>query len=186
MKPAWYRNEIISHLIVTFAYFLLVSILRWKIDLGLIAIWFGGIIGTYLLDIDHLLYWYILHPEADDSRQAKILFKNQDYKGIYQLLSAVHQSHTKLIFHTALLQIVLLILSVYVLTSGGSVFGSALIMAANLHLLKDVWHDYFARGKTAAIEWFFWQIKGVVWEKYITIYLSIASLVFLGLSYLLI
>lgn len=186
MKRLLSENEILSHLLLTFIYFFTLCVLRFTIDINLLWIWLGAIVGTFILDLDHLIYWYILNPEVEDSVLARALIKNKDFRGTYRLLQKTHQSHTKLVFHTVLLQLVLLVLAIYLLSSGGSFFGSALIMAANLHLLKDVWQDYIFRGKTAVIEWFFWQIKVIDIEKYVDIYLILVSLLFVFLSYFLI
>jgi len=143
-------------------------------------------LGTFLLDLDHLLYWFFSHPEKQDSQYAKVLLKTRNYRGMYALLQRTHQAHTRLTFHTALFQLVLLALAFYVLTSGGSLFGSALVMAMNLHLLKDEWFDYLSGKRETLADWLFWQIKGVAVEKYLRLYLAGVSAVFLLLSLILV
>lgn len=179
------NSEIVSHLLVTIIYFLLISLFHFKLDINLFWLWLGAFGGTFLLDIDHLLYWFVVHPEKEDSQQAKALLKFRNYKGMYRILLAFHATHTRLIFHTALFQIVLFILAFYVISSGGSFFGSGLVMAACLHLLKDEWQDY-QKDKERLADWLFWQIKGIPVQKYLKLYLAAASLIFAGLSILLI
>lgn len=177
-----FRNEVYSHLFITFVYFLLVSVLRWKIDLNLLWLWLGAFLGMFLLDMDHIIYWFVTNPEEEDSRQARALFKTKNYKGMYLLLKRVHETHSHLIFHTAIFQIVLLILSFYVLTSGGSFFGSALVLSMNLHLLKDEWFDFLGSRKAELGNWLFWQIKELTIERYLDLYLVGVTLAFLVLT----
>lgn len=177
-----FRNEVYSHLFITFVYFLLVSVLHWKIDLNLLWLWLGALAGTFLLDIDHLIYWFISHPEEEDSRQARVLLKTENFKGLYLLLKRTHEWHDRLIFHTATFQIILLILSFYVLTSGGSFFGSALVLSMNLHLLKDEWFDFLGSRKAELGNWLFWQIKELTIERYLDLYLVGVTLAFLVLT----
>ncbi len=172
------NSEVFSHVLLTVIYFLAVSFLRWKFDLSLLWLWLGAFSGLFLLDTDHLLYWFLTHPEEGESRQAKVLLKTENFRGLYLLLKATHEAHLRLIFHTAIFQVVLLILSFYVLTSGGSVFGSALVLSLNLHLLKDEWFDFFSPRKAALANWLFWQIKELRAERFLSLYLVGVSLVF--------
>lgn len=191
------KNENFSHLLVTFVYFLLVSVSRWQFDFGLIWLWLGAFLGTFLLDIDHLIYWFITHPEEEDSIEAEKIVSDkmrvtkgfdrikEIVKESYELLQRFHHSHTRLIFHSVVGQAILFILAIFVLTSGGSIFGSSLIMAANLHLLKDEWTD-FGKNKDHLADWLFWQIREPKSREYLKEYLVGVSLVFLILTGLLI
>lgn len=183
------KNEITTHLAVSFFYLLALSVLRFKIDLALVFLWLGGLLGTFLLDIDHLLYWFVTHPEKEDSREAKALWQQKGlhgYRELYQLAQKTHYAHDRLIFHSAVFQVILLVLALYVISSGGSVFGSGLIMSVNLHLLKDEWQDYASRGEGAVNNWLFWQIRGIPVQKYLKLYLVVITLIFTSLSWLLI
>lgn len=181
-----FKNEIISHLLIAFGYFLLVSFLRWRLDFDLFWLWFGGLSGTFLLDIDHLFYWFFYHPEKEDSQEAKSLLKQRNFLGMYRLLVSSHATHTRMVFHTALFQIVLLIMAFYILSSGGSIFASGLVMAVNLHLLKDQWQVFLSGDKEYLIDWLFWQIKGIPAKKYLNFYLVGATIIFLVLTRLLV
>ncbi len=178
------NSEIFSHFFLTAAYFLVLSLLRWQLDLSLLWLWLGAFSGMFLLDVDHLLYWFFTHEEEMESRQAKVLLKTENFKGLYRLLKATHESHIQLIFHTATFQIVLLILSFYILTSGGSIFGSAFVLSLNLHLLKDEWFDFFGFRKKELAGWLFWQIKEFPAENFLNLYLVGVSLAFVFLTLL--
>ena len=193
----FFRSEVFAHLLVTFVYFLLVAIARWRFDLSLIWLWLGAFLGTFLLDIDHLLYWFVTHQEEEDSKEAERIVRDkmratkgfgrikEIIKDFYALLQRVHSSHSRLIFHSVVGQTILFVLAIYIVTSGGSVLGSALIMAANLHLLKDEWAD-FGRNKDHLADWLFWQIREPKLREYLKEYLVGVTLVFLILTGLLI
>lgn len=198
MAAKIWKNEIASHLIVTFVYFFLVLVLRLgelgRLGvLGVLGMWGGALFGTFFLDIDHLFFWFVTRTETQDAIEARgIIQRTRGIRGIrrtreitkelYKLLKKVHFTHTRLVFHSVVGQVVLLILAFYLLTSGGSVFGSAFILSVNLHLLKDQWVDY-QKNKGHLADWLFWQIRGGS-EKTLKVYLSVVSLVFLCLSLL--
>jgi hypothetical protein len=176
------KSEVASHLVVTFLYFLVISLFRWQFDLSLAWIWAGALLGTFLLDLDHLIYWFYAHPEAEDSKYAKVLARTGNYKGLYALLVRYHQTHNRLIFHSAIFQVILLIVTFYVLTAGGSLLGSALVLSMNLHLLKDEWFDFWKNRKEELVDWLFWQVREIPVSKYVNVYLVAVTLVFLLLT----
>jgi len=177
-------SELLSHFLVSLIYFWIIVLLRFKFDFSLLYLFLGMIIGTHLLDIDHLIYWFITHSEKEDSIEAKKLWKNKGIRAIAalgKLMATNHKSHHRLIFHTAVFQSVLLLLALFIVSSGGSLFGTSLVMAMNLHLLKDEWQDYLLNNN-ALPNWLFWQIKNFQGEKYSRLYLFSVTGIFLLLS----
>jgi len=183
-----HTDEVTSHLIVTFVYFLVVGLVRWKFDLSYLLLWLGALLGTFFLDIDHLVYWFVTHPEKEDSKEAGEVIRGirnvgeikERFKGLYLLLLKYHHLHHQLIFHSVVGQAVLFVLAFYILSSGGSVFASAFILAINLHLLKDEWRAYL-KNKEELSDWLFWQVR-MPMEKYLDLYLVGASVLFLILT----
>ncbi len=175
-------SEIFSHLFLTFIYFVLISLLRGNLDISLAWLWLGAFLGTFLLDLDHLLFWFWTQPEQGESVQARALVKMGNYRGLYTLLKQTHEAHNRLIFHSAIFQVVLLLLAFYILTATNNLLGVGLIMAMNLHLLKDEWLDWFKGRRKALSDWLFWQIKGVEMTNYLNLYLTGVSIAFLLLT----
>lgn len=153
----------------------------------MIGLWFGAVLGMFLLDIDHLLYWWYFHPEKEDSKEAKSIWNQsglkfkEKLKKLYNLGQKFHNTHNRLMFHSAIFQVVLLLLSFYILTSGGNIFASGLIMSINLHLLKDEWTDFFER-RDYLKDWLFWQVRLGSPLKTLKPYLIIVTLAFLLLT----
>ena len=184
-----FQSEIYSHLLVTFVYFFLVSVLRFKLDWGLFGLWIGALMGTFFLDIDHLIYYFVTFPNDPNSQEARRIWRTNGWRGWKEFLrfgKKVHYNYNFLIFHSAIGQIILVILAFYILTSGGSIFGSGFIMAVNLHLLKDEWWEYFFIDKGRLATTLFWQIREPKLRGYLREYLLVVSLIFLMMTGLLI
>lgn len=189
-KKKMLKGEVGSHLLVSGVYLLAVSLLSGRFDWGLVDLWLGGILGTFVLDFDHFWYWFVSHPEAEDSQRAKEIWENKE-KGIrgvtramrsfYLLLQETHFTHTRLVFHSVLGQVVLLVLAIFVVTSGGSLLGTSLVLTAFLHLLKDEWAD-FKKDPRHLEDWLFWQIKEPGIGRFLSGYLVLMSLAFVVLT----
>lgn len=178
-------REVVSHYLVTIIWLELITILRWSVGSAnwrMAWLWLGGLAGTFLLDIDHFLYWFYYHPEKQDSQIAKILWQKRDFKGLLMLLGRYHDTHTRLVFHSFLFQMVLLIFTFYIFSSVGSYFGSGLAAALNLHLLKDEWEEFFEKKYDHLNDWLFWQIKKEVSFSSQKIYLILVTLIFIIFS----
>ena len=135
------KKEIINHLIASLIIFVLVEIL-WLLGgnfsflkAGLFLL--GLALGTFLLDTDHLIYWFFLKPGLEESKQARIFWQKRNWKGLFKLLGENHKNHISLIFHHFIFQAVLLTLTFFVLSSTSGVFGKGLVLALSAHLLVD-------------------------------------------------
>lgn len=139
------KSEIKRHLLPLLVVFIATAIF-WI--LGKVA-WYhflflslGLSLGSFFLDIDHLLFWLYLRPNLDESRQAQILWENRDFRGLIKLLEVTHKQHTSLIFHHYSAQIILLLISLFVFTSSDNSFTQGFLVAANFHLLADEIEDF--------------------------------------------
>lgn len=178
------KKEITSHFLVTLIWLVAISLLRWYLKWNLVFLWLGGLFGTFLLDIDHLIYWFFTSQEKQDSKIAKMLWQKKDFKGLLLLLERYHDTHTRLIFHTALFQVIFLIFSFFIFTSSESFFAWGLVGAINLHLLKDEWEEYLKGKEEHLNDWLFWQVKKEISLGEQKIYLLSATVLFLFLTLL--
>ncbi|OGM06140.1 hypothetical protein A2125_02320 [Candidatus Woesebacteria bacterium GWB1_43_5] len=127
------KKEIFIHTFSLIAFFAVVLLIRGWFGL----FWIGGILGTILPDIDHLVYVYFLRPYELTSQRVGHMSSNRDIKGAISLLSATRSERTNLVFHTAFFQIIFLAITFLVVTSSGDLFGRGLVLAFCLHLLVD-------------------------------------------------
>ncbi len=180
------KREVTSHLLVTLAWLGIVTLLRWSWHWNLILLWLGGLVGTFLLDIDHLLYTLWIYPQELTSIRARNLIEQRRFKDALILLADTHEERTRLVFHSVLFQLVLFVFCFWVLTSTGSLFGTGLVMAMALHLLKDEFELLLLGREEYLRKWLFWQIKTEVSFYHQKLFVVLMLIVFLGLNLLLI
>lgn len=139
------KQELKNHLLPLLVIFILISIFwifQRVIWFDFVFLFFGLLWGSFLLDIDHLIYWLYLKPDLEESILAQNAWKKGDFKSLLKLLESTHENHTELIFHHYFFQIVLTIISFFVFTSSSSIFAKALLLAINVHLLVDEIKDF--------------------------------------------
>lgn len=137
------RKEILTHLAYLLGFSVLVIIFRgwFQLDInnatriGLFLA--GGLIGTLLPDIDHLIYVYVLKPQDLTSMRVDYMVKKREFWSTLELLSLTRDERKTLIFHTAHFQVIFWVLAFLVLSSSASVFGRGLVLAFALHLIVD-------------------------------------------------
>ena len=183
--PRKVGGEVFTSLLTVFTWLVIVSFLRWPPTLALIWLWLGGLVGMFLLEIDHLFYLLLIRPYELTSLRLRRLLDQHRFKEALVLLVDTRQERIKLSFHHALFQVVLLVLALFVLTSTISLFGAGLVMGMILHLLKDELGDLFVREEHLR-RWLFWTVKTEVSFHFQKIFVMVMVLAFLGLNLLLI
>ncbi|MFZ5932717.1 MAG: hypothetical protein ACOYT7_01410 [Patescibacteria group bacterium] len=146
------KKEIFVHLAFLFSLLVFVSILRGYLSFSSWALWLGGLIGTILPDIDHLLYVFFLKPQELTSQRVSYMIAKRNFWGSMNLLAETRAERTKLIFHTATFQLIFVVLAFFVLTSSGSLLGRGMVLAFFLHLIVDQAVDFTDMGSLA--NWF--------------------------------
>jgi hypothetical protein len=69
------KKEILKRLIPTIIFLAILSLLHWQAKWQLIGLWAGGLIGTFLLDLDNLIYCFFQNPhELTLKQREKDLF----------------------------------------------------------------------------------------------------------------
>ena len=102
------RKELAGHFGLTVVWLLVITVFNLDWRLNLIWFWLGGLAGTFLLDLERLLY------------REPLLLKPQRSP-----------------FRNIIFQLILLVVCFYVITSNASFLGKGLVMAMSLSLLKD-------------------------------------------------
>ena len=139
------KKEIGDHLISSLVIFIFAEAV-WLISgnfsvLSAVFFLLGLVLGTFILDVDHLVYWYFLKPSLEESKKARELISQKQYKQALSLLAENHKAHTSLVFHHFVFQAVLLIVSFFIISSTTSIFGKGLVLAMSAHLLLDQFLD---------------------------------------------
>ena len=141
------KRELELHLLPLIGIYFFVSIvwLIFKVNyLEFIFLFLGLALASFFPDVDHLIYWFYLNPDTEESRQAKIALETRDWRSLLHLFAATRHHHTSLVFHHFFFQVALALLSLFVFTSSDNVFTMGLLLALNLHLLVDETNDYYS------------------------------------------
>jgi hypothetical protein len=132
------KKDLATHLTFMVALFAVATLLNKLFTLSsAVPFWIGGVLGTLLPDIDHLLYVYLLHPSDAVSTQISGLIQNKQYVKTWDTLVATRFQRTDLLFHTASFQLIFLVFAFLIITSSGSFLGSGIVLAFALHLVID-------------------------------------------------
>jgi hypothetical protein len=136
------RKEILYHFTFLVGFLILTSLVKNYLSLSYYQYWIGGLIGTMLPDLDHLIYIYFLRPYELTSQRAAHLLGQRDVLSTLRLLAVTRYERNKIIFHTALFQIIFTVLALLIVTSSGSLLGRGIVLGFLLHLLVDQLVDY--------------------------------------------
>lgn len=131
------KREIFLHFAFWFSFFVFVTLINRFFSLSYWPLWVGGILGTMLPDVDHLIYVFFLQPQELTSQRINFLIDKHEVKRIVTLLYETRSERRGLIFHTAFFQLIFLVLTFWMVTSSGSLFGKGIVLAFSLHLLID-------------------------------------------------
>ncbi|MCH7730259.1 metal-dependent hydrolase [Patescibacteria group bacterium] len=140
------RKEVFIHLSFLFTFFILMHLAKGWFSFSFYPLWIGGILGTFLPDIDHLLYVYLIKPEELNSLRIKELISKRKFASTIKALFEGRRARGELIFHTVLFQLLFLVLTFLIITSSGSIFGRGLVLGLGLHLLVDQLVDFLDLG----------------------------------------
>src|SRR4030043_1204834 len=180
------KKEVRGHLLVTLIWLMVVTFLRWSWHWNLIELWLGGLIGTFFLDSDQLLYTLFIYPQEFTSQRVKRYLQLQQYKEALALLADTTNERTRMPFHGALFQLIFYVFCFWILTSTPNLFGKSLVMAMALHLLVDELEPLLKGKEERLRQWLFWQIKTEITFNKQKTFVFLMLLIFFGLNLLLI
>lgn len=131
------RRELFVHFSFWFSFFGFIAIIRHYFALGDWAFWVGGLVGIFLPDVDHLIYVLFVSPQELTSQRFFYLLGRKETWRAIEVLYETRSERKGLIFHTILFQLIFLILTFWMMTSSGSLFGRGLVLSFALHLSVD-------------------------------------------------
>ncbi len=174
------KQDFLFHLLPSFILFLFISII-WVIfgisSKEILLLFFGIMLGTFFLDIDHIIYWFFRKPNTDESRIVRSTFQKKDFKSIYKLIRLAGKSHNNLIFHHYFFQISLNLISLFIFTLYSNVLVLAFLLSINLHLLVDEIKDYLENPKFLQ-DWLFAREENQLPVKFLKKYLIVFTFFF--------
>lgn len=144
------KEELRNHLIPLALIFFIVS-LFWAISkvpyYEYIFLFLGFTIGAFFLDLDHIVYWFFLKPNLEESQTAQNLIKSGKIKKTLKLLEKTHKNHNSMAFHHFFFQAILNFITFFIYFVSHNIFLLSFLLALNLHLLVDEIEDYIYNPK---------------------------------------
>ena len=176
------KREIFTHLISFILFFFLIFLIKGYLRISFFTFWIGGIIGTILPDLDHLLYVYFARPYELTSQRVNYEVSKKDFGRAWSLLTETRYERVNLVFHSFLFQVIFFILTFFVMSSSQNFFGRGLVLAFYLHLLIDQMIDLM---KINNLNNWFSKVNLVLDKSQATLYwvLGIISLLFVSLVF---
>ncbi len=146
------KKDLLIHFVYLVAIFVLISLYKDWIRLEFLPFWLGGVFGTILPDVDHLINIYVLRPKDQTSQKVTGLLAKREVIKSWDILATTRGERKELIFHSGYFQLIFIIFAFLIVTSSGSLFGRGLVLAFMLHLLIDQIIDLMEGGNFDA--WF--------------------------------
>lgn len=176
------KRELALHFISTLILLVLIVLLKGWFSLSYWPLLVGGFVGTFLPDVDHLIYVYFINPQELTSQRVASLVEQKEIPRTVSLLYETRSERKGLIFHSFYFQLLFWILTFLVVSSSGSVFGRGLVAAFSLHLIADEYIDIREMGNLS--NWFS-SVGIVLTKERETLYLIANAIVLLIFSILL-
>jgi hypothetical protein len=169
------------HLLASLIIFIIIaiSLVILRVDnIQLLFVFLGLLLGSFVLDIDHFIFWFFIKPNLEESRLVRTALSHYDFKSVYRVLRNSHQHHHNLVFHHYFFQVILALFSFFIFTLTSNLFVSSLIIALNLHLLVDEVIDYFYNPKILQ-KWLFAREETQLPIKFLNRYILVFIIIFI-------
>lgn len=147
------KQKVINYLTLPVLYLLVITLARFKLDLNILWIWLGGLLGSVILESDYLFQVFLVQPDLPLSFEVKQLGEKKQYKEALNTLYKRRNEIKTLTFHTIFFQIIFYCFSFFILSSSGSYFGQALVLVVLLRLLKDQFEEIRSNDGLSSV-WF--------------------------------
>lgn len=175
------KKELITHFSFFIAFFIFISLFRGWFKIEFLPFWVGGLLGTLIIDLDHLVYVYLLRPHELTSKRVSSLFGKRKIWRTFEVLAMTRSERKGLMFHTVHFQVLFIIFSFLIITSSGSILGRGLVIAALLHLLIDQVVDYLELG---SVEHWFSEIPFKIEKEQTVWYMVLVGVSLLAFGFL--
>jgi hypothetical protein len=123
----------------------------WSIS----EIFIGCLLGTFILDLEYVMYAYILEPNAEFSKSVIGYIKHKDFGGLLEFVNTHKDDMTDRALNSALFQVILVPIAIFAVYASQSLLIKALILSTLANSIYKLIENIF-EGKTE--EWF-WAMK---------------------------
>lgn len=175
---SFYKIPLLITLVISILVIAL-NISRDPLSIALIVL--GSLLGTFVLDSEYLIYAFFLEPKRDFSKTLAAFVRHGDINNAVQFINYNRDEIQDKTLNSALFQIALAALSIYVVSSSTVLFAKALVMNTFAQSLYKYSEYYF---KDKLDEWF-WALKDKPGKTGAGIYAVVMISVFVICVYLL-
>lgn len=141
------------HIIAILVFSVVVLLSKRIVDIPSVVLFLlGGVIGTMLPELDHLLYIFVSNPHELTSARTFALVKAGQIKRAVELIIATKDERPQRMFHTLWFQLCFFLLTVLLITSSAHIMGHGVVIGFSLHLLVSQVYDLFVKGNIN--QWF--------------------------------
>lgn len=140
----------------------------------------GVLLGTFILDLEYILYAYALEPDKEFSKTLIGFVKHRDLTNVINHIKYHKDEVEDKSLNSALFQVIFAVLCIFVVTATTSLFAKAFvlsILASSLYKLSEYYYD------DKVSEWF-WAFKTKPSKSGTKIYFSALTLVLVLCIYL--
>ena len=150
-----FREKVPVYSAVLICYLGLISLFRWPFGFEIVWWWFGGLFGLFLYNLDHVIYLLWQAPKEVTAIEFKKLLVERKIKNAFALLCQTNQERTRLVGHSVIFQLALVVVTFFAVSSTASLFGKGLVMGMFFYSLINQ-GQLLLKGK-GLLSWF-WQV----------------------------
>ena len=170
------KKEIFPYILTALLYALFVTFLSRNFYPAVSLFWLGVVAGAMVLFADPVASAYLTSPHLPFSQKVRQMIQEKRFKETLREVVLHHPIQEQPILHSGLFQAALAGMSLYLVSSSGSLFGAGLVLGMVLHLVRDdlrLWRDQERLNKML-----FWNIHRSFSNKEQKVYLGVIFLLF--------
>ncbi len=133
----------------------------------------GGLLGMLIPDIEYFVHSYWDNPDSEFSKGFKDLMNQKNFQGLFTYVNAHKHLLSKRVMHSVLFQIILGGITLFLATSQGPAFGTALSLSA---FTQTFYLMYQEVSETNSINTWFWILKSTPTRTWQGIYATCMGL----------
>lgn len=175
VKKIWsiYKIQLLLSLTLFIA---LLALTKTNFALDIAQIFLGCLVGTFILDLDYVIYAFFTDPNKDFSVTLKGYFRHKDFANALSYIFYHKNEVKEKTLHSALFQVVLCGLTFFLVFAPLNLFTKALIITGfgnSLYRMAEAYHSE----EDQVYEWF-WMLKEKPSLKGVKVYLLMMTLAF--------
>jgi hypothetical protein len=118
--------------------------------------WVGSGLGWFLLDVDHLIDVFWLRPKDNNNQTIREAVRSGNWEQVWKGLLKFSSERKTLVLHSVLFELMVVVMSVYVLTSSSGLLPRGLLLGLWGRMINDQMRELLGSGQMKS---WLWQLK---------------------------